>query len=203
MVQFLSIIFFLGFLQFLLGFSKFPVFLCHPVLLGNFWQWHSWASTSRRWLKTVVASLLYDIVFFSSLICTTWYCHLQPHFIPFNVRDCGWSASQQCPSFRTPLGLMIICRLLYWILRCLGHEAFSLKTSASHLACYVCQTAAQKKNEILMISWSVWVAMNMHRTHVSSLYSVNSFVNIQKSSVTASFTRIMSLFTVPELQLVS
>ena len=32
MVQFLSIIFFLGFLQFLLGFSKVPVFLCHPVL---------------------------------------------------------------------------------------------------------------------------------------------------------------------------
>ena len=30
MVQFLSIIFFL-FLQFLLGFSKVPVFLCHPV----------------------------------------------------------------------------------------------------------------------------------------------------------------------------
>ena len=32
MVQFLSIICFLGFLQFLLGFSKFPVFLCHSVL---------------------------------------------------------------------------------------------------------------------------------------------------------------------------
>ena len=31
MVQILSIIFFLGFLQFLLGFSKVPVFLCHPV----------------------------------------------------------------------------------------------------------------------------------------------------------------------------
>ena len=31
MVQFLSIIFFLGFLQFLLGFSKVPVFLCHSV----------------------------------------------------------------------------------------------------------------------------------------------------------------------------
>ena len=30
MIQFLSIIFFLGFLQFLLGFSKVPVF-CHPV----------------------------------------------------------------------------------------------------------------------------------------------------------------------------
>ena len=29
MVQFLSIIFFLGFLQFLLGFSKVTVFLCH------------------------------------------------------------------------------------------------------------------------------------------------------------------------------
>ena len=33
MVQFLSIFFFLGFLQFLLGFSKVPVFLCHPVPL--------------------------------------------------------------------------------------------------------------------------------------------------------------------------
>ena len=33
MVQFLSIhFFFLGFLQFLLGFSKVPVFLCHAVL---------------------------------------------------------------------------------------------------------------------------------------------------------------------------
>ena len=31
MVQFLSINFFLGFLQFLLGFSKLPVFLCHSV----------------------------------------------------------------------------------------------------------------------------------------------------------------------------
>ena len=31
MVKFLSINFFLGFLQFLLGFSKVPVFLCHPV----------------------------------------------------------------------------------------------------------------------------------------------------------------------------
>ena len=31
MVQLLSIIFFLGFLQFLLGFSKVPVFLCHSV----------------------------------------------------------------------------------------------------------------------------------------------------------------------------
>jgi hypothetical protein len=32
MVQFLSINFFLGFLLFLLGFSKVPVFLCHLVL---------------------------------------------------------------------------------------------------------------------------------------------------------------------------
>ena len=32
MVQFLSITFFLGFLQFLLGFSKVTVFLCHSVL---------------------------------------------------------------------------------------------------------------------------------------------------------------------------
>ena len=32
MVQFLSIIFFFLFLQFLLGFSKVPFFLCHPVL---------------------------------------------------------------------------------------------------------------------------------------------------------------------------
>ena len=32
MVQFLSINFFLGFLQFLLGFSKVPIFLCHSVL---------------------------------------------------------------------------------------------------------------------------------------------------------------------------
>ena len=31
MVQFLSIIFFLGFLQFLFGVSKVPVFLCYPV----------------------------------------------------------------------------------------------------------------------------------------------------------------------------
>ena len=32
MVQFLSTIVFLGFIQFLLGFSKVPVFLCHSVL---------------------------------------------------------------------------------------------------------------------------------------------------------------------------
>ena len=35
MVQFLSINFFLGFLQFLLGFSKVPVFSCHSVLVSN------------------------------------------------------------------------------------------------------------------------------------------------------------------------
>ena len=35
MVQFLSINFFLGFLQFLLGFSKVPVFLCHSVYNKN------------------------------------------------------------------------------------------------------------------------------------------------------------------------
>jgi len=34
MVQFMSIIFFVGFLQFLLGISKVPVFLCHSVLSG-------------------------------------------------------------------------------------------------------------------------------------------------------------------------
>ena len=34
MVQFLSINFFLGFLQFLLGFSKVPVFLCHLYNVG-------------------------------------------------------------------------------------------------------------------------------------------------------------------------
>ena len=31
--------------------------------------------------------------------------------------------------------------------------------------------------------------MNMHRIHMSSLYSNYSFANIQKSSVTESFTR--------------
>ena len=36
MVQFLSIIFFLGFLQFLLGFSKVPVFLCHSYIKKKF-----------------------------------------------------------------------------------------------------------------------------------------------------------------------
>ena len=35
MVQFLSINFFLVFLQFLLCFSKVPVFLCHPVRHGD------------------------------------------------------------------------------------------------------------------------------------------------------------------------
>ena len=34
MVQFLSIIFFLGFLQFLLGFSKVPVFFCVALYYG-------------------------------------------------------------------------------------------------------------------------------------------------------------------------
>ena len=33
MVHFLSVFFFLGFLQFLLGFSKVPIFLCHPLFL--------------------------------------------------------------------------------------------------------------------------------------------------------------------------
>ena len=35
MVQFLPIHFFLGFLQFLLGFSKVPFFLCHSVFRGQ------------------------------------------------------------------------------------------------------------------------------------------------------------------------
>ena len=37
MVQFLSIIFFLGFLQFLLGFSKVPVFFCATLYLASNW----------------------------------------------------------------------------------------------------------------------------------------------------------------------
>ena len=45
MVQFLSINFFLGFLQFLLGFSKVPVFLCHPVLTLH--RYHSWIYASQ------------------------------------------------------------------------------------------------------------------------------------------------------------
>ena len=35
MVQFLSINFFLGFLQFLLGFSEVPILLCHPVCVAS------------------------------------------------------------------------------------------------------------------------------------------------------------------------
>ena len=35
MIQFLSMYFFLGFLQFLLGFSKVPIFLCHPVIMHH------------------------------------------------------------------------------------------------------------------------------------------------------------------------
>ena len=41
MVQFLSITFFLGFLQFLLDFSKVPVFLCHSVQSRRFSKFYS------------------------------------------------------------------------------------------------------------------------------------------------------------------
>ena len=47
MVQFLSIHFFLGFLQFLLGFSKVPVFLCHSVYISL---------TTPAYLKMTVSS---------------------------------------------------------------------------------------------------------------------------------------------------
>ena len=47
MVQFLSIIFFL-FLQFLLGFSKVPVFLCHPVLENRH---HKVAKLQMRYVR--------------------------------------------------------------------------------------------------------------------------------------------------------
>ena len=50
MVQFLSINFFLGFLQFLLGFSKVPVFLCQPVplLKGSCLQQEKFRSLSIK-----------------------------------------------------------------------------------------------------------------------------------------------------------
>ena len=42
MVHFLSINFFLGFLQFLLGFSKVHVFLCHPIYICRFFKYDDW-----------------------------------------------------------------------------------------------------------------------------------------------------------------
>ena len=51
MVQFLSIIFFFGFLQFLLGYSKVPVFLCHPVhtnVSDTVWLWAGTSQSAQR-----------------------------------------------------------------------------------------------------------------------------------------------------------
>ena len=57
MVQFLSIIFFLGFIQFLLGFLKFPFFLCHSVYNISF--------LALRWGRTSYLGFLEVSVFLS------------------------------------------------------------------------------------------------------------------------------------------
>jgi len=70
MVQFLSIIFFLGFLQFLLGFSKVAVFLCHPVQqhdsipieFGNFHTANSAAKLSAFKLEQERTLILTPII---------------------------------------------------------------------------------------------------------------------------------------------
>ena len=54
MVQFLSINFFLGFLQFLLGFSKVPVLLCQPVLCSPTCKHILYANTVRETLREIV-----------------------------------------------------------------------------------------------------------------------------------------------------
>jgi hypothetical protein len=45
--------------------------------------------------------------------------------------------------------------------------------------------------------------MNMHRIHMSSLYSIYGFVNILKSSSLQALREFMSVFAVPERQLVN
>ena len=59
MVQFLSIFFFLGFLQFLLGFSKNPVFLCHSVYQKEYY------SGVFKFGKVICLLLLLFFVFYS------------------------------------------------------------------------------------------------------------------------------------------
>ena len=51
MVQFLSIIFFLGFLQFLGVFLKLPFFLCHSVLRWIFRNLDVGVWTGSSWLR--------------------------------------------------------------------------------------------------------------------------------------------------------
>ena len=60
MVQFLSINFFLGFLQFLLGFSKVPVFLCHPEIAATY-KTFSWNACRDIDVCVVVCSTSFKI----------------------------------------------------------------------------------------------------------------------------------------------
>ena len=57
MVQFLSINFFLGFLQFLLGFSIVPVLLCQPVHI--LYNWGEFVTTLGTFTKLRHASTLF------------------------------------------------------------------------------------------------------------------------------------------------
>ena len=67
MVQFLSINFFLGFLQFLLGFSKVLVFLCHPVYtISDLQCIHSWVTLQRALLLSPITSRLRNMTFLQS-----------------------------------------------------------------------------------------------------------------------------------------
>ena len=97
MLQFLSIDFFLAFLQFLLGFSKFLVFLCHPVFsndICNFYRCSTFYNGSFKipaYFQTLSWRLTEETV------------NLRAHHVP------GWSCCQQlwiqCEHTVTQVGL--------------------------------------------------------------------------------------------------
>ena len=81
MVQFLSIIFFLGFLQFLLGFSKVPVFCVTlyffptPTILGSF------SNNAPIVVRFKIHALIFkrDIPFSHSRLTANAYCWLDTY----------------------------------------------------------------------------------------------------------------------------
>ena len=82
MVQFLSINFFLGFLQFLLGFSKVPVF-CVTLYMPKQDQLHVY---SLKCTKSCVSSVFKcPVVFFTALIKVSRERYITTHCVAASI----------------------------------------------------------------------------------------------------------------------
>ena len=76
MVKFLSIIFFLGFLQFLLGFSKFP-FFCVTLYFHVYFR-NCTSYTKEKWQDY---STLQLCILYSNIFSTTGYTQYTVHYV--------------------------------------------------------------------------------------------------------------------------